>query len=424
MMNDSGQDKLSPPVVDDSDPSSLSMAAARQRIGENLPTITEHESIDTRTATMRILATAIDSPVNLPSFRASAMDGYAIRHADRCDRLVVVDQSLAGHPGPHRMAAGTCQRITTGARVPDDADTVVQQENIVRKGEFLTVSVLPEYGLHVRAMGSDCSRGERLLAAGAQLGASERALLAAHGMHRVDVLRPLRVALFSTGDELVEPGDTLAEGQIYDANRPLLDSLLATPSTIIDDLGICPDSPAALSATLGRASNADVVVSSGGVSVGDADHVREAIEAAGDIALWKIAMKPGRPMTFGKIGNDQVYFGLPGNPVSAAVTALMFVRPALARMLGHLPADLPPLSAVCESTLVKRPGRVEYQRGVLSRGSDGVIKVTTTGIQDSHVLRSLQQANCFIELPFESSGVTFGDTVAVFPFTHFSAPLL
>lgn len=423
-MNESRDRAGSAPVEDDSDPSSLSMATARQRISEQLPRILEHESVPGRLAGGRVLASNVEAPANVPSFRASAMDGYAIRHPERKDRLVVSGESLAGHPGPDRMPAGACQRITTGARIPDDADTVVQQENVIREADSLRVTVEPDAGLHVRDIGSDCARGETLLATGALIGASEKALLAAHGLTRVDVVRPLRIALFSTGDELVEAGDTLAEGKIHDANRPLLDSLLATPAVIVDDLGICPDSPAALAETLHRASGADVIVSSGGVSVGDADHVREAIEAAGDVSLWKIAMKPGRPMTFGRTGDAQVYFGLPGNPVSAAVTALMFVRPALARMLGQPLVELPALSAVCDSTLVKRPGRVEYQRGVLTSAPDGTAVVTTTGAQDSHVLRSLQRANCFIELPVESTGVTRGEIVAVYPFTHYSAPLL
>ena len=216
----------------------------------------------------------------------------------------------------------------------------------------------------------------------------------------------------------------LGRGQIHDANRALLHALLDEPAVAIDDLGICADSPEALDALLERGRGCDLLLSSGGVSVGEADHVRAALERHGRVSLWKIAMKPGRPLTFGTLDDGRLFFGLPGNPVSAAITALMFVRPAVARLLGTPCETLPSLTARLLGPLRKRPGRVEYQRGRLLVNADGEAVVTTTGLQDSHVLKSLQRANCLIELPLASRGAEAGETVSVHPFEHFAHPLV
>ena len=411
-------------MEDDGDPSALSIEVARARVLDSLSTIVGSERLPTREARGRVLAADIAAPMSVPRFRASAMDGYALRHAERDRVLTVVGRSLAGHPGDDRLEPGGCVRITTGARVPDEADTVVQQENVALEGDRVRLLEKPERGLNVRAVGSDSESGTTLLGRDTRLAAAELALLAAHGIVEVDVRRPLRLGLFSTGDELVEPGTALGRGQIHDANRALLHALLDEPAIEIDDLGICPDSPRALDELMERSASADLLVSSGGVSVGEADHVRAALEKRGHVSLWKIAMKPGRPLTFGTLEDGRVFFGLPGNPVSAAITALMFVRPAIARLTGTPHEPLPPLDARLESALRKRPGRVEYQRGCLRVDESGKASVTTTGLQDSHVLRSLQRANCLIELPIASSGAEAGETVAVHPFRSFAHPPL
>lgn len=405
---------------DDHDPSSLSIAEARARILDALAPLEETERLAAREARGRVLAADVVAPMDVPSFRASAMDGYALRHAEHAAPLRIVGRSLAGHPHEGPLPAGACVRITTGARVPDDADTVVQQENAHVEDDLVRVTTPPEPGLHVRGIGSDSVRGRPLIAKGTWLAASELALLAAHGVTTLDVVRPLRVALFSTGDELVEPGAATGPGQIHDANRALLDALLAESGIAVDDLGICRDSAEALERTLDAAHGADVVVSSGGVSVGEADHVRAALAARGRVELWKIAMKPGRPLTFGRTTDGQAFFGLPGNPVSAAITALLFLRPALDRLRGLLDAPSPPLAARLDGDLAKRPGRVEYQRGFVSVEADGSVVVRSTGAQDSHVLLSLQRANCLIELPLASSGARAGETVTVHPFSRYA----
>ncbi len=416
--------KLPSRVINDADPSALSIEQALLRIREALPRLTDVQCIDCVDAAGRTCASDIHSPMSVPPFRASAMDGYAVRVADCQQTLKLDGESMAGHPGSDRLEVGSCQRITTGARVPDDADAVVQQENTECSEDGVTVRVMPEPGLHIRNPGSDSRKGDLLISSGTRLGPSQLALLAAHGISRVDVYRKLVVALLSTGDELRKPGNALEAGQIYDANRPLLQAMLRDDAVDVIDLGICKDSVTALKQRLSAAQDADLVISSGGVSVGDADHVRQVLESHGQINFWKIAMKPGRPLTFGLSGPEQAYFGLPGNPVSAALTTLLFVLPAIRHMQGRSLALPPALNLPLMDELHKNPGRVEYQRAVMQQDSTGTWSVGTTGLQDSHVLTSLHKANCLIELETDSRGASVGDHVLVYPFTHFAEPLL
>ncbi len=416
--------KLPQRVICDADPSALTIAQALQRIQSELPRMTETENIDCSEAVGRICAQDVTSPMSVPSFRASAMDGYALRVAE-CDKpLQLEGRSTAGHPGIDHLPIQTCQRITTGARVPDEADAVVQQENVDVDQNMITVNVTPHAGLNVRNPGSDSSEGELLIDKGSRLGPSELALLAAHGICSVCVYRMLSIALFSTGDELRKPGNPLQPGQIYDANRPLLSAMLDNRAVELIDLGICSDTERALEQRMAAAHDADMIISSGGVSVGDADYVRSVLERTGQVNLWKIAMKPGRPLTFGFSRPGQAYFGLPGNPVSAAITTLLFVNPAIRYMLGYDLPLAPPLQLPLGDALRKNPGRVEYQRAIMLKDSQGNWTVGTTGLQDSHVLSSLHKANCLIELGIESTGADKGEQVNVYPFTHFSSPIL
>jgi len=408
-----------PRIHCDADPHAITIDEARLRIKNAIEFSTGMESVPVESALGRVSATDISSPMSVPSFRASAMDGFAVRTADCTSPLTLAGQSFAGHPGVDAIAPFSCQRITTGARVPDEADAVVQQENVTIQGDLITINQLPVKGLHIREPGSDSRLGAQLIASAARIGSAELALLAAHGITHVEVKRRLEIALFSTGDELKQPGQSLNNGQIFDANRPLISALLTSSAVNIVDLGICADSRQSLEDTFATAASADLVISSGGVSVGDADHVRSVLQSHGSVDLWKIAMKPGRPLTFGSYRTGQPYFGLPGNPVSAAITCLLFVKPAIDHMLGISKPLPPPLQLPLVGELTKNPGRVEYQRAVMTVDHNGVWQVGTTGQQDSHVLSSLHHANCLIELPVESNGARNGERVNVYPFTHF-----
>ena len=408
------------PVDNDADPTAISIDEAKKRILERLTPCSDDESVECAAAAGRVCAEDVLTTSDVPSFRASAMDGYAVRVSECSRPLQVHGQSLAGHPGEDRLPAGTAQRITTGARVPDDADAVVQHENATLESDNLLINFLPAPGLHIRQPGSDTSAGTKLIQLGDLIGPAEQALLASQGISRINIRRKLRIAVFSTGDELVEPGEERSTGQIYDANRALLLAMLNEPMLELIDLGIAADSHSALQSVINATDNADLVISSGGVSVGEADHVKAMLEKNGSMDLWKIAMKPGRPLTFGFLGKDKAFFGLPGNPVSAALTCLLFVRPAINYLCGTPTVEMPPMRLPLKGNLRKRPGRVEYQRARLLKDDNGQWLVTTTGVQDSHVLQSLHNANCLIELPVHSAGASEGDVVTVYPFTHFS----
>lgn len=406
--------------INDADPDAITIDEATDRIFNSLIRCTDSVSIAASASLGRVVAHDVLSTMDVPPFRASAMDGYALR-VDECNQpLALAGQSLAGHPGADIIPPQSTQRITTGARVPDDANAVVQQENVTVEGDRIIVNQQPGSGLHIREPGTDTAKGATLLTAGERIGAAECALLAAHGITQLSVVRKLVVAVFSTGDELVEPGGVRKKGQINDANRALLLAMLADDSIDLVDLGIAADSESALQSVVDASISADLVVSSGGVSVGDADYVKAVLTKNGSMNIWKIAMKPGRPLTFGFLGPQRGFFGLPGNPVSAALTCLLFVKPAIQHLLGMQQHKQPALSLPLKGTLKKNPGRVEYQRALMFQTDKGEWAVTTTGVQDSHVLSSLHKADCLVELPIDSLGAEPGDIVRVYPFTHFS----
>ncbi|MGH8615513.1 MAG: molybdopterin molybdotransferase MoeA, partial [Gammaproteobacteria bacterium] len=313
---------------------------------------------------------------------------------------------------------GECVRIFTGAAMPKGTDTVIIQEHVRRDGDTIRFAGAFPAGQNVRAAGEDISSGQTVLSAGRRLTPADLGLLASVGEGEVSVRRRPRVAYFSTGDELRSVGKSLSEGAIYDSNRYTLHGVLSRLGVEILDLGVVLDTPEAIRAILGQAARiADACISSGGVSVGEADHVTDALGALGRVAFWKVAMKPGRPLAFGTVGGA-VFFGLPGNPVSVMVTFYQFVQPALRRMMGE--SDISPLTikAHCASKLKKRPGRVEFQRGRLVRDEQGDLMVYSTGSQGSGILTSMSQANCFIILPLEAGQVAPGTMVDVQPFSE------
>jgi len=358
------------------------------------------------------------SPLDVPAHDNSAMDGYAVRHADlKADAevtLAVVGNAFAGAPFSGEVGAGQCVRIMTGGVVPRGADTIVMQEHVKASAERVTIGGGHRKGQNLRRAGEDLRAGAPALSKGRRLRPAEVGLIASLGIPEVSVYRRLRVAFFSTGDELVSIGTPPREGQIYDSNRYTIYGMLERLGCEILDMGVVRDDPALLEkAFTEAASAADVVITSGGVSVGEADFVKDLLNKLGEVVFWKIAMKPGRPLAYGRVG-DAHFFGLPGNPVSVMVTFYQFVRDALLRLSGEDPVGaLPAFKVPCTSSLKKAPGRTEFQRGILTRGGDGQWTVRVTGEQGSGILRSMSEANCFIILPTDQGNVTPGTLVEV-----------
>ena len=405
---------------DDFDPGSLLPAAALERISASVPRLTATEQLALRDALGRVLGSDVRSPVSVPAHANSAMDGYAVRAGDlpaeNTVSLSVIGEAFAGKP--YRGAVGERQavRIMTGAVVPDGTDTVLMQEQVQRQGNSITVRAGHKPGQNVRHAGEDIAEGKVVLCAGRALTPADLGLAASLGIGALPCRRALRAAIVSTGDELKPVGQALGVGDIYDSNRYTLYGMLTRLNVAVFDKGVVPDDPQRIRAALLEASaEADVIISSGGVSVGAADYVKAVLDQIGRIEFWKVAMKPGRPLAFGRIG-DAVFFGLPGNPVSVMVTFYQFVRPALLTMLGCTGAPSLSVRARCLSRLRKKPGRQEYQRGILARDGNGELTVTKTGDQGSGILSSMSQADCFIMLPLEAGNIEPGAMVEVQPF--------
>jgi molybdopterin molybdotransferase len=398
----------------------LSVEEVRRRVIRLSKCVAESERVAVRAALGRVLAETVIAPINVPPASNSAMDGYAISSTDlpasgSCT-LKVAGKSLAGAPFGNKVGPGQAIRIMTGAVMPAGTDTVIMQEQAQRDGDHIRIQPGHCAGEYVRQTGEDIAKGDTVLTPGKRLMPAELGLLASVGISEVTVTRRLRAAFFSTGDELRSPGDSLEAGQIYDSNRYLLYGMLRRVDVDLVDLGIVPDDPDAIRDTLTQAaSQADVIVTSGGVSVGEADYVKQILDELGKIDLWRIAMKPGKPLTVGTLGKA-VFFGLPGNPVSTMVTFYQFVKPAILQMMGQLDPQATSLWVPCSSRLTKVPGRLEYQRGILTQDPHGMLSVSTTGLQESHILTSMSRSNCFIILPAECAGVEPGEDVEVQPF--------
>jgi molybdopterin molybdotransferase len=405
----------------------LSVEAARAAIAAALRPITETESLPLTAALGRILGADIVSPISVPAHDNSAMDGYALRGSDlRTDADTVLRVCGTVHAGDvpdFETAAGQCVRIMTGAVMPAGLDTVVPQE-LCRAADGV-VHIAPgtvRAGDNRRLQGEDLRAGHPALTTGQRLRPADLGLIASLGIGAVTVRRRLRVALFSTGNELRTLGQPLDAGCIYDSNRYSLMGALARLDVEIIDLGLVRDDPAALAATLDEAiARADVVLTSGGVSVGDADYTKDLLASRGDVAFWKVAMRPGRPFAFGPLqrgeGRTPAWlFALPGNPVAALVTFYAFARDGLLQLAGARPAPLPVLRARCTTAIRKRPGRTEFQRGIVSPGADGQWSVRLTGTQGAGVLRSMSEANALVVLGHAQTSVAAGDAVDVWLF--------
>jgi molybdopterin molybdotransferase len=406
--------------ADDYDPNSMPVAKARELIRTFLKPVTAVERVPVRSALGRVLAEDIVSPLAVPGHDNSAMDGYAVRFADlRVDgetMLKRVGESFAGKPWHGAIGVGECVRIFTGGVMPQGADSVVMQERTSEAAGRVQIApgALTKAGQNRRFAGEDLKAGQVVFRAGQRMHPAELGMIASLGIGEVGVYRRLRVAFFSTGDELKSVGSALAAGEIYDSNRYTLYGMLTRLGCDLIDMGVVADAPEKVEqAFVTAAQCADVVITSGGVSVGEADYVKQLLDKLGEVVFWKIAMKPGRPLAYGKIGTAH-FFGLPGNPVAVMITFYQFVRDALLIMQGQSEiAPLPTFKVPLSAPIRKMPGRTEFQRGILMPDGKGGFTVRTTGDQGSGILSSMSRANCFIVLDSDTGNVAAGELVSV-----------
>ncbi|WP_371378111.1 gephyrin-like molybdotransferase Glp [Thalassotalea aquiviva] len=377
-------------------------------------TLSLEDSID------HVLAEDVVSKVNVPPHDNSAMDGFAFHSSSFSDNpnqsLTLVGKAMAGRPFSRRVETGECVRIMTGAKIPTGCDTVVMQENTKIVEHQVTVNAIPKVGNNIRLQGEDIHQNTVLMRQGDKIRPVDIGLLASLGVPTVNVYRPVKVAVLSTGDELKPPGQALAEGEIYESNRPVLKALLSRLNCQVIDFGIIKDDKQELEQTFKLAAHqADVVISTGGVSVGEADYTKDILAKLGHIEFWKIAMKPGKPFAFGHL-TDSVFFGLPGNPVSTMVTFMLLVVPGLAKMQGQSMTLSPFIKAKVGKKIPKSGYRMEFMRAILSSNEQGQAVVNRTDNQGSGVLTSMAIANCFIKVPANSDEFNIGDWVDVLPF--------
>ena len=403
----------------------LDLEEALTAIRQQLRAPSTYETCELKDAFGRVVATPIHAALSLPPFAASAMDGFAVRQQDIVATadysLRQVGTSLAGHPYTGVVAPGECVRVFTGAAIPSGSDLVVVQENVIEQ-TVDRITFLPHTSAehHIRDIGNDVTKGQCLATPGERISPFMLGQLAAAGIGKVDVFPRVRVGIFSSGDELRDPGtpvQDLAYGQIFDANRITLVKLLDDLPVQCIDLGCLPDDPNKIDSALQRAaSECDVLITSGGVSVGDADYIVERIRQQGELQFWRLNLKPGKPLAFGRIQSSWI-LGLPGNPISTIITALLVARPAIAQLAGTaLPAPLR-INATLKHPIVHSPGRTEYQRGQFEADQTGYT-VTHTGDQGSNRLSSFRNANCLIEIDKSRGDVAIGEEILILPLTN------
>ncbi|MFD2164909.1 gephyrin-like molybdotransferase Glp [Thalassotalea euphylliae] len=398
-----------------SQPGLLPFEQAFSLIQQNIPVVKTSETVSIEKACGRILCEAVISPVNVPPHDNSAMDGYAFASSSAAEGrpLTLVGKVFAGSPYTETVNRGECVRIMTGGKIPTGCDSVEMQENAMVDGNLVTLQQAVREGQHVRRCGEDIKSEQAIYQPGHKFTAADIGALASLGISEVTVQRALKVALIATGDELKSPGQELTDGDIYESNRYFLKALLEQFGADVLDFGIIPDVPEQIEQAFQDANEqADVLITSGGVSVGEADFTKDVLEKLGDIGFWKIAMKPGKPFAFGRL-SKAMFFGLPGNPVSALVTFYQLVLPNLYAMLG---TSMPPrvkLNAIAGDILRKSPGRTDFQRGVYGIDESGQLVVKSTGAQGSGILTSIAKANCFVILEKERGRVEVGEQVTI-----------
>jgi len=405
---------------------SFSVSEVQQQIRHAIVPIPDSQKISLGAGLNRILATDIIAAINVPTFDNSAMDGFAFCSHDvgQYRELTVVGQSYAGHPFHGQLQPGQAIRITTGARMPNYADSVLPQEFAVLKNvsSLLTQNIVIESGQNRRLCGEDIALGSTVMSKGTRLGPAELGLLASLGLSTVSVQRKLRVAIFSTGDELRSLDQPLDNGCVYDSNRVALHAMLNQFGAEVSDLGVLLDDPESIGTALKNVVNqVDVIITSGGISAGAADFTRQVMQQLGQMNFWSINMRPGRPLAFGSINKNQLsdrtyVFGLPGNPVAMMVSFYFFVRPALQLLSGSSVSMPPTINAKSNHAIAKKSGRTEFQRGICAVDSAGDLRVSVTGEQGSAMLSSMTRANCLIVLSAEQESIVADDKVQVMLF--------
>lgn len=399
----------------------LTIEQALEQMLAALPAPTQTEQLSIHQAAHRICAEDIISPINVPSFDNSAMDGYALRLKDLEQSLTlsVAGKSFAGNPFSDEWQPLSAVRIMTGAMIPEGADAVVMQEEVTLNADgSVTFAALPKLNQNIRRIGEDVKQGDVVLHKGSPLNAVSLPLLASLGIANVAVYPRLKVAVLSTGDELVPVGEPLAQGQIYDTNRFAVKLMLEKLHCEVLDFGILPDHPEQFEQAFIKAqAQADLVITSGGVSVGEADFTKNVLEKVGTVNFWKLAIKPGKPFAFGKLENAW-FCGLPGNPVSALVTFYQLVQPVIAKLSGSIYQRPQPLPAIATTNMKKSAGRLDFQRGFYHLNQQGQIEVQPVGFQGSHLFSAFVKANCFIVLEKDRGNVNAGETVTIEPFNH------
>jgi len=399
-------------------PGLLPIQSAIEKMSEQICPIVESEQVELDEALGKVLSQHVVADINVPPRDNSAMDGYAMRCEDLKgnDQLLLVGKALAGAPFTGKIKAGECIRIMTGALIPEGADSVVMQENTTVDDNKVTFKQQPEFGNSVRKAGEDIQQGQIVVTKGTKLTAAHLALIASVGVAQVTVCRQLKVALIATGDELTPAGTPLVEGAIYESNRVVLKALLRGFACEVFDFGIIKDDKKSLTEVFTQAGSlCDLVLTCGGVSVGDADFVKEILDQLGTINFWKVAIKPGKPFAFGKLGNAW-FCGLPGNPVSSYVTFEKLVTAVLQQMNGQTSIPSAYFVAKAATVIRKRPGRTDYQRGIFYRDEQEQLWVKPNGKQGSGIMSSIANANCYMWLEQEAGDVQQGDSVKIQPF--------
>ena len=397
------------------DPNAMQIESAKKLINSFIKPIEEAESIKLIDSLNHVLAVDLVSPINVPNYDNSAMDGFGfnISSLKNTKKLKVKDTVLAGKLIKYSVKVGEAIQIMTGGKIPEGVDTVIPIELVKYANNEITFIEMPKIGANIRKCGEDIKQKDTVLVKGTRLYPAELGLIASLGLAKVKVFKKLKVGFFSTGDEVIKAGTEIKSGQVYNSNHFTIHSMLNRLNVECIDLGLIPDSKIIIKNTLLKASNvADVIITTGGVSVGDADYMKEVLKEIGQVLFWKLSIKPGRPMAYGKI-NKADFFGLPGNPVSAMVTFYQIVQGALKIRMGlTIDDEIPLLKVECVESIFKRPGRTEFQRGKLFQ-SNGEWKVKTTGQQGSGILSSMSKANCFIVLDMDRSSIKAGDMVNI-----------